>query len=125
VISQIGGFFVRTFTPPAELDAKPHPAHPSGFAYFLSGGYAATVIGLRRSWWSIDLAMPDEAGQYWFRFKICGTPATQQQRIDKFIREIKDKFPCAKTDDSRSLGYWDDYVEAASKRALSFLNVLL
>jgi hypothetical protein len=56
--------------------------------------------------------MPDEAGWHWFRFKICGSQATQQQRIEKFIRKIKDEFHDAKINDfSRSLGYWDDYVE--------------
>jgi hypothetical protein len=57
------------------------------------------------------VAMPDEAGWHWFRFRICGTQATQEQRINKFIREVKEEFHGAKIRDSRSPGYWDDYVE--------------
>jgi hypothetical protein len=48
--------------------------------------------------------MPDEAGRHWFKFKICGAPAMQQQRIDKLIREVKD-FHGAKTHAYPSLGY--------------------
>jgi hypothetical protein len=61
--------------------------------------------------------MPDEAGEHWFKFKICGDPATLQQRTNEFISRVKESFPNAIIQDSPiARDSWDVEVWISNKK---------